>query len=765
MKRSFLCTILLFTLMSLCVQANEVDQLKKKVDPYLTHVAQQSDWLYSRLQMYWKTHATDVFCNGETYDHVGGIRAPEPTVKMNGTRSTKSDYNRPRIEDIVPYDDDDEGSVTFVNATTGKMEKTSPNKTGCNIAALNNQILSIARDAARLYQLTDDRRYADLALPVVRVFLGGIYYRNVATDINHGHMQTLYGMTTFEVIHEDAIATLYETYPILRPLMSSDDQAICDEALKKWAENIIANGVPHNNWDLFQAEFIAKIGLMLQPDSAYADEHGREYYLNYILNENSVRQWSVKKLADYGFDPHTYIWYESPGYSITVLGDFSDFANLLDEKAGIDLYQQLPVLLKAIPAAMEYLTPARMFIGYGDSHPTWFSTKSIDNVLSYARRHHNDTLYARFDSLRQAVQPKAPASLIEHYVRPLFYSPNASWLVQRTGMTPRHDLMAALNGSLGNHQHANGISLELFGKGYMLGPDAGIGKYLYSGDDYKEYYSQMPAHNTVVVDGISTYAVMWSQHPFTVVDTCGTVGRSHSVLNFIEPETNSDQQRTTGIVRTSPTGGYYVDIFRSQRMDGKDKTHDYFYHNLGQHMMLTAADGSTLNLKPTDDLAFAGGHLYAYSYIYDKKGASMAKDIKAQFVVNDTVTMTMWMKADKQRKVYQALSPVNMQYDRMPDQPYPIGKQPVLTFVARQLGEAWKHPFVSVYEPSSKSEPSEIASVDYFIPKSNDASAVGIIVRLKSGRTDYIFSSATGAEMRYQGMRVKGYYKVITKQP
>lgn len=138
-------------------------------------------------------------------------------------------------------------------------------------------------------------------------------------------------------------------------------------------------------------------------------------------------------------------------------------------------------------------------------------------------------------------------------------------------------------------------------KAICSGPDAGIGKYLYSGDDYKEYYSQMPAHNTVVVDGISTYAVMWSQHPFTVVDTCGTVGRSHSVLNFIEPETNSDQQRTTGIVRTSPTGGYYVDIFRSQRMDGKDKTHDYFYHNLGQHMMLTASTAarSTSSLLTT----------------------------------------------------------------------------------------------------------------------------------------------------------------------
>ena len=763
MRRCYLY-IIVFALLPLFAHAGEVDQLRKKVDPYLAHVEQQPDWLYSRLQMYWKTHATDVFCNAETYDHVGGDRAPEPTVKMNGTRGTKSYYNRPKIEDIVPYDDDEEGNVTFINAATGKMEKANPNKTGCNIASLNIQILSIARDAARLYQLTGDRRYADLALPVVRVFLGGIYYRNVATDISHGHMQTLYGMTTFEVIHEDAIAKFYETYPILRPLMKSDDQKICDGALKKWAENIIANGVPHNNWDLFQAEFIAKIGLMLQPDSAYADGHGREYYLNYILNENSVRQWSLKKLADYGFDPHTYIWYESPGYSITVLGDFSDFANLLDEKAGIDLYQQLPQLLKAIPAAMEYLSPARMFIGYGDSHPTWFSTKSIDNVLAYARRHHNDALYARFDSLRKAVQPTAPASLIGHYVRPLFYTPNASWLVQRTGMDQRHDLMAALNGSLGNHQHANGISLELYGKGYMLGPDAGIGQYLYSGDDYKEYYSQMPAHNTVVVDGISTYAIMWSQHPFTVVDTCGTVGRSHSVLSFIEPETNSDQQRTTGIVRTSATGGYYVDIFRSHRNDGNDKMHDYFYHNLGQRMTLTAADGSSLNLKPTDDLAFAGGHLYAYSYIYDKKGAPMTKNVKAQFTVNDSITMTMWMKADKQRKVYQALSPVNMQYDRMPNQPYAIGKQPVLTFVARQQGEAWRHPFVSIFEPSSQSEPSEIASVDYFTPKCTDASAVGIIVRLKSGRTDYIFSSATGAEMRYQGMKVKGYYKVISKQ-
>lgn len=45
--------------------------------------------------------------------------------------------------------------------------------------------------------------------------------------------------------------------------------------------------------------------------------------------------------------------------------------------------------------------------------------------------------------------------------------------------------------------------------------------------------------------------------------------------------------------------------------------HDYFYHNLGQSMTLTAVDGTDMNLQPTEELAFAGADLYAYSYLYD----------------------------------------------------------------------------------------------------------------------------------------------------
>ena len=762
------------------VEDPEITKLKAKIENVMSQVDKQPDWLYSRLQMFWKTNASDVFVNGEAFAHPGGERATEPTVKYNGTRGFESQYNRPKLEDLVPYDDDEQGNVTYVNKVTGKMEKTSPAKTGCNIAGVNRYIVGIARDAARIYAATGDMRYGQMAAKVFDVYMKGIAYRNVPIDLNHGHQQTLVGMTTFEVIHEDVINELTQMYPLIKPLVK-DDQAVIEAGFKKWAENIIANGVPHNNWNLFQADFIVKIALVLQDNQAYADGKGKQYYLDYIVNQNSIRQWSMNKLIDFGFDANSKTWYESPGYSTTVLSSICDFANMLDEKAGIDLFKQRPILTEAVKTSAEYLFPNRMIAGFGDTHPGYLNTGGIDQVLKYAARHKNKNLISEMNLLKNAVAPKAPISEIEAYTSTLFYAPNVSWIAMRSGMDKQHDLMASVNASLGNHQHANGISLELYGKGYVLGPDAGIGRTLYSGLDYLEYYSQMPAHNTVVVDGVSSYPVMMSQHAFKVVASYPEVSKeqpaskklsekklsfqkdselkdkiTYATVSFIEPETQAQQQRTTAIVKTSAKGGYYIDVFRSKKKEGGDKTHDYFYHNLGQEMkVMDVTSGQPLDMKPTEELAFAGGHLYAYSYIYDKKSAEMQNSVKTQFVtkiLDDKVVeamdgqreiiMTMWMKKDENRTIFQALSPVNLEYERMPNQPYKVDEQPVLTFVARQKGEAWNHPFVCVYEPSSDTEPSDIASVDYFTP--SEPSAVGIIVKLKDGTEQRIVCSENG---------------------
>lgn len=308
---------------------------------------------------------------------------------------------------------------------------------------------------------------------------------------------------------------------------------------------------------------------------------------------------------------------------------------------------------------------------------------------------------------------------------------------------------------------------------WRLAPDAGIGSG-YFALDYAEYYGQFPSHNTVCVDGISSYPIMKSHHAFELLSYYPQPevkdgiyrGISYSDVYFREPETRADQTRLMSIVTTSATTGYYVDVFRSRKEKGGDKMHDYFYHNLGQDMKLTATDGSDLNLRPTEELAFAGAHLYAYSYIFDKKSVETDKDIKATFTMNmpngDDIYMNMWMKGEKGREIFSALSPMCEGLSRTPGMSYNVKEQPTLTYVARQTGEAWTRPFVSIFEPSSKNEPSAIASVSFFNAETKADDFAGICVENKNGRTDYIFSQgAPTATATYKQMAVTGTYAVI----
>ena len=788
-------------------------KLKERTEVYTKLTEKEPDWLLSRLAMYWNSHATDVYIKGETYSHAGGEKAPYPTVRYTGTRGTVATHGRPKLADVVPYDDQD-GNVTFCNnALPGRpQESVHPSKTGRNIESLNCEILGIARDAAFLYWLTGEEKFARLAAGVFDTYMTGIYYRNIPVDLNHGHQQTLVGMTSFEVIHEDALHIVVPLYDFLYNYLKKNYREKMDiyaGGFKKWADNIIANGVPHNNWNLLQARFIMNVGLVLEDNKAYADGKGREYYIDYVMNRSSIRQWGLTQLADYGFDPQTGIWAECPGYSSVVINDFANFANQFDTNLHYDLVEAMPVLSKAVSATPQYLFPNRMICGFGDTHPGYLNTnffiRMIQNAQANGKKEQEDYFTALLKCLQEEngkeqgekknvrvavssffedkpvrLNPEVKAGKIEDYVSPLFYAPNVSWLVQRNGMHPRNSLMISLNASEGNHMHANGISMELYGKGYVLGPDAGIGLTSYSGLDYAEYYSQFPSHNTVCVDGISSYPVMKSNHSFDLLScfpapAAAKAGQefpsiTYSNVSFREPESRADQTRLMSIITTSPETGYYVDVFRSRKERGGDKMHDYFYHNLGQTLTLTAADGTDLNLQPTEELAFAGAHLYAYSYLFNKKVAATGKDIKATFTIDmkdkggDDISMNLWMKGEPEREVFTALAPMTEGLSRSPGMPYNIKEQPTLTFVARQHGEAWNRPFVAVYEPSTRQEPSAIQSVSYFDAEEialNDFA--GICVKSRNGRTDYIFSlSDAGQTATYQGMKVKADYAVIS---
>ena len=482
------------------------NKLKERTEVYTRRTESQPDWLLSRLAMYWKSHATEVYVKGEVFDHAGGAKAPAPTVRYTGTRGTAATHGRPKLEDVVPYDDSAEGNVTFCNnALEGRpQESVHPSKTGRNIESLNCEILGIARDAAFLYWMTGEEKYARLAAGVFDTYMTGIYYRNVPVDLNHGHQQTLVGLTSFEVIHEDALHIVVPLYDFLYHYLQSnypDKMMIYAGALKKWADNIITNGVPHNNWDLLQARYIMNVGLVLEDNEEYADGKGREYYIDYVMNRSSIRQWSLTKLADYGFDSETGIWAECPGYSSVVINDYANFTHQFDHNLQYDLVKAMPVLAKAVAATPQYLFPNRMICGFGDTHPSYLSTNFFIRMIQNAqangkkeqeryftallkclnpeegseksgKKNVRASVNSFFEDKPLVLDPKVKAGKIEDYVSPLFYAPNVSWLVQRNGMHPHNSLMISLNASEGNHMHANGISMELYGKGYVLGPDA-----------------------------------------------------------------------------------------------------------------------------------------------------------------------------------------------------------------------------------------------------------------------------------------------------
>lgn len=81
-------------------------QLQQRTDRY---VDQGTEWLTSRLQMFWKTHATEVYIKGEYFDHSGGEKAPAPTVMLSGARSHATNYVRPKLDELQPYQEDSRG--------------------------------------------------------------------------------------------------------------------------------------------------------------------------------------------------------------------------------------------------------------------------------------------------------------------------------------------------------------------------------------------------------------------------------------------------------------------------------------------------------------------------------------------------------------------------------------------------------------------------------------------------------------------------------
>jgi len=772
-----------------------IAKTKNSLAPYIEHYKNDKTWLVSRLQMYWKTKSTQIYINGGKYDHAEG-EAPVPTVKFIGGRGTPSDYKTPKIEDVKPYMDDPRG-LYLQNKTTNVWEWAPISATSGITGSINRQILTIARDAAFMYWYTGDQEYANLAYTVLDTYVKGVYYLKEPIDLSHGHHQTLVSYIQFEVIQDHILNEVTQCYDFLHDFISKKDSqsiALYDATLQKWADILIKNGVSFNNWNLLQAAHISHIALVLENNSEYKNGKGAQFYLDQIMNQTSTRQWSMRKLMDYGYDKKTGIWNESPGYSMNVLSDFISFAEFYDHNFDIDLLKDLPILKQSVKSSAQYLYPNKYMVSFGDGHYNTLRNEPILYMIENAQKYDKKedeayftkmykTIYSDgktegkfigkniqdlFDGKAIKFDTTIQMGKLLDFTTPLVYVPHNSWLVQRQGEGDSA-LMISQIGSLGNHMHSNGIAMELYGKGLPLAPEMGHGSSYFS-IEYGEYYTQFPAHNTVIVNGKSKYPEMKSNHAFSLNAsypksevTQGILsGITFSDVSFVEPETDSNQRRLMGIIKDNDSEGYYIDIFRSTQNKGDNVKNEYFYHNLGQNLELTTTDGTPLNLKPTSKLAFGDGDLMAYDYMWNKKSVETNQDFKGKFnltLKDKTVNMNLWMQGQTDREIFSVLSPKStaLSHGLLPDD---INNNPIPTLVVRQNGEAWNRPFVAIYEPALNNT-TNIQSVDYF----GKNEFVGIHVTHKSGKEDFIFSNtSTNEKLNSNQFSVTGTYGIISKK-
>ncbi|MBT6007102.1 MAG: hypothetical protein HOG79_15385, partial [Prolixibacteraceae bacterium] len=546
-----------------------------------------------------------------------------------------------------------------------------------------------------------------------------------------------------------------------------------------------------------QALYITFLALALENDDFYDDEKGQQFYIDQVLNQNSFKQKALKDVVK-NYDQKTGIWPEVAGYNMLVANDMLEIYSLMDNTLENNLVEQYPIVEKANLAIFQYLFPNGYTVSYGDAKHSRIRFNALELLIANYRKYKHvekeklitaqlkkfmaDGAYSRenINSLFQLffyveeLTDVPPAESFSDLVSTTYYAPNVSWLVQRNGNSPENGMMISKNASLGNHSHTNGVSIELFAKGMVIAPDCAAGVSYWT-EDHRDYYSRFAAHNTVVVDGISDYRNMRGSQAFDVNSIYPSIENSNplngdftfSDVTFNEPSTDATQQRVTGTVRTSESSGYFIDIFRSERNDGKDKKHEYLFHGQGNVIILSDFDRKVIVTKETDELSSAKGDLKGYNYFKNKRGVKSNDNFIAHFgmpsLFGETLNVNFWMKGDVKRELFTVEAPYSRAINKE-SVPQELYHKSIPTLVVRQFGEARTKPFVAVIDAFNQSEGNSVKRVDYFQAENENTGFVGIKVQSANDRYDLIFNDENPeSENHFVHGEIKGGFGIISK--
>jgi len=755
------------------------DQIQNEVNPYVERHVSNPDWILSRYLMNrvpGKRYTT-------VYSDESGSRlikwegnAPVPTVRVSTyLRSPVTEkgasYRKPTIEELIP--NDTSRVMQLLNPETGEKDWIDPQ---AFITDINGDINDLALDAAILYWLNGEEKYAKFAADILDQWAKGVYYQEPIV----GACRT--GLLDMQTLGDQSYRPIILAYDFVKPFMKQKgyDLHWYENVFEKFASTLAFRGFWNNNWYAAESSTMVFAALSLE------NKQKQDYYLQFILKKDTINgacgQLALPSTVEKWLTPDGH-WKEPGGYHNYPVGNLL-VASLALEKNGHDVFQKFPALFKASYAMIKYSFPNLTVGGFGDTGRSSQSGESLEIGLVGAVKYKQPELPEMLASMKQLIDGGIYKREKSGFLGLLCFLPEipetkttyqwprsgtlefAKYFLQRNGTDHQTGLMVGVQGATYNHNHCNGMAIELYGLGEVLGIDAGTGPN-YEHPLHRNYYSQWAAHNTVVAAGSS------SSVPFSGSAGAKNIGQielaamepmpdqpavspeySFTDTRYLDKSTNTRQSRTLAIIRTSGKTGYYVDIYRSDNQI----SNDYVYHNIGDKV--TFLDDKRVELKTSPiEYPLTGKDFPGFRFFTDvQKLEGYSGNLVALFSIRNESTDDLYLQAliagNDGRAYYQAKSLKTKTSGKV------YSGKPLPVFTIRTEAEAKTKPFIVVFEPYKGANGNDVERIT--VEKRTDGeSFAALTVFCKNGLTQQIYQSVDpGKNFKTKTGSITGYFGV-----
>ncbi len=735
------------------------EALVSSIEPYVERHTTDPEWIISRLAMYWKDgeRYTQCYLLKQNWDYGEG-NAPVPTVRFPGMRTWNKYYNVP-LADRTPYNQTGDMWGTDRLNPEADPALVPYKESGHMIRANNVEILDLARNAAYIYWLNRDERYAKFAADIYYKWLVGTFYMNPILDPTSScgsaggwEAGGICGYYDYEQIHDDLAERSAAIYDHLRPYLAEhpdehlqslglSTKEVSDEVHKRFIELGLIRGGKQGNWNVNGFARIMAPIIVLDSNDQYEDGKGREYYLEYFLTKTTDYHECLGDMLK-NYDPVTGLWNESPGYAFGTVLSILDFATML-YPIGVDIIADNEILQKAAQAILPWMDARGNLVVFGDTRGGVADFTIFERLLTY---------YTKIGDKESA--DKMAATISEAIANGTYDRNGAGWIGITTQVPIKENLTATNSGDVsysqlhrfftikdfdsddyklmatiyggrkGNHLSEQGLAITLYGYDYALAPDA-AGYESYWSADFK-YHQGATGANTIAPGYISGDIVVNRTYPALADDEYFNREPHDSFYRMVDVSAE-EKRRILSSVRCGDEGGYYLDIFFSDQTEN-----DYIFHNVGKSLTLQNSDGKALKVAKASDLGTK--HSSAYSYFENPMKANYSNDFIAHWDVDQSIEVDLRMLAGVNRALYTVEAPYSTLYKELTPSGVSSSPEATPTLIVRQNGANGKeHPFVALYE-AHKGEP-KVKSMKLL---SKSGSAMVIAVELTSGEVDTI---------------------------